>query len=153
MMTTAVPEPAVKTLNQLIEVCRDGQKGFETAAAAVKTLDVKQLLKSYATQRACFATELQSEVTRLGGQPQEAGSIEATLHRGWINIKSLLTGASDTAIVAECERGETAALDAYHAALKADLPEEARTVVARQLEHVQEARDRVHVLGEVRAKV
>ncbi len=152
-MASTAEEPVVKALNQLIEICRDGQKGFETAASAVKTLDVKHLLQSYATQRACFATELQTEVERLGGQPQAGGSIEATLHRGWINVKSLLTGASDAAIMAECERGEEAALSAYEAALQVDLPEEVRTIVVRQLDHIKEGRDRVRALEAVRAKV
>ena len=145
----ATNEEAVKALNQLIETCKDGENGFRTAAGGVRTPDLKQLFNSYASQRALFATELQSEVERLGGEPEEGGSMAATLHRGWMNIKSLVTGHDEAAIVSECERGEDVAVQAYEEALKADLPLEVKSVVTRQFDQVKEAHGRVRALGVV----
>lgn len=152
-MASNAHESAVEVLNQLIQVCRAGENGFQTAASAVKTLDVKELLKTYAAQRASFATELRCAVERLGGQPEEKHNFEALLHRGWINLKSVLTGGSDRAVLAECERGDASALEAYTAALQADLPEEVRSVVVRQSEHIKEACERVRALEACRARV
>ena len=140
------PEQAVKALNHLIETCKDGENGFRTAAGGVKRPDLKQLFGSYANQRGLFASELQGEVQRLGGKPETGGSVSAAVHRGWINIKSLVTGQDEAAIIAECEQGEDVALKVYEEALQADLPADIDVVVRRQLAQVREAHDRVRTL-------
>ena len=141
-----VSEQAVKALNHLIETCKDGENGFRTAAGGVTRPELKQLFDSYANQRGLFASELQGEVQRLGGKPETGGSVSAALHRGWINIKSLVTGRDEAAIIAECEQGEDVALKVYEEALQADLPADTDAVVRRQLAQVREAHDRVRAL-------
>jgi hypothetical protein len=49
-------------------------------------------------------------------------SVSGAMHRGWINIKSLVTGKDEAAIVAEAERGEDAAVAACEQALGGSLP-------------------------------
>ena len=137
---------AISTLNNLIETCRDGQNGFQTAAEGIRNSDLKTLFHTYAQQRAQFAGELQDEVRRLGGDPETSGSVAATLHRGWINIKSAVTGEDENAVISECERGEDAAVSNYRAALDADLPANVRALVERQFAHVKEAHDRIRSL-------
>jgi uncharacterized protein (TIGR02284 family) len=137
---------AISTLNNLIETCRDGQNGFQTAAEGIRNSDLKTLFHTYAQQRAQFAGELQDEVRRLGGDPETSGSVAATLHRGWINIKSAVTGEDENAVISECERGEDAAVSNYRAALDADLPANVRALVERQFTHVKEAHDRIRSL-------
>ncbi|HEY0080536.1 MAG TPA: PA2169 family four-helix-bundle protein [Pyrinomonadaceae bacterium] len=137
---------AISTLNNLIETCRDGQNGFQTAAEGVGNSDLKMLFHTYAQQRAQFLGELQDEVRRLGGEAETSGSIAASLHRGWINIKSAVTGEDENAVISECERGEDAAVSNYRAALDADLPANVRAIVERQYTHVKEAHDRIRSL-------
>jgi uncharacterized protein (TIGR02284 family) len=137
----------ISSLNNLIETCKDGQDGFKTAAEGVDRSDLKTLFYQYSQQRATFAGELQNEVRRLGGDPEKAGSVAASLHRGWIDIKSAVTGHDDNAVIAECERGEDSAVSNYKDALKdASLPADVRTLVERQYAAVQEAHDRVRAL-------
>jgi uncharacterized protein (TIGR02284 family) len=142
----------IKILNHLIEIGKDGANGYATAAGAVKTPELKQLFTSYAHQRALFATELQAEVQRLGGTPEQAGTVAATLHRGWMNLKSLVTGHDEAALIAECDRSEAVAVKAYEEALKAPLPAEVKSVVQRQFEQVQEAHARIRALETVASK-
>lgn len=142
----ASPDPVTETLNELIATCKDGENGFRAAADGVKSADLKALFNTYSAQRALFATELQAEVQRRGGLPEEGGSLAASLHRGWMNIKSLVTGHDDAAITTECERGEDVAVKTYEEALQADLPDDLRAVVRRQFEQVKEAHDRVRAL-------
>jgi uncharacterized protein (TIGR02284 family) len=139
-------EEVISTLNNLIETCRDGQNGFQTAAEGVRRSELKTLFHSYSQQRARFVGELQDEVRRLGGDPEDTGSVAATLHRGWIDIKSAVTGQDDGAILSECERGEDSAVANYRAALDTDLPANVRTIVERQFGEVKEAHDRVRSL-------
>ncbi len=136
----------VLTLNGLIETLKDGENGFRTAAEGVKRSDLKTLFLQYAQQRAQFSSELQSEVRRLGGDSETTGSVAATLHRGWINIKSMVAGNEDSAMLAECERGEDSAVKNYQDAMKASLPSDVQTAVQRQYTQIKEAHDRVRDL-------
>lgn len=139
-------DAVISTLNNLIETCRDGQNGFQSAAEGVKDSELKQLFYKYSQQRAGFVGELQGEVRRLGGDPENSGSVAAALHRGWIDIKSAVTGGDDKAIIAECERGEDSAVSNYREALDADLPAAIRSVVERQSTEVKKAHDQVRSL-------
>ncbi len=136
----------VSTLNSLIETCRDGQEGFRAAAEGVKSAELRELFRRYSEQRAGFAGELQDEVRRLGGEPEQTGSLVASLHRGWMGLRAALEGDDDHAIVSECERGEDVALETYRAALGTDMPASARSMVERQFAEVKEAHERVRAL-------
>ena len=139
----------ISTLNNLIETCKDGQNGFQTAADGVKNAELKTLFHTYGQQRAQFAGELQAEVRRLGGDPEQTGSVAATLHRGWINIKSAVTGEDEAAVISECERGEDSAVRNYQEAINAGLPADVRAIVERQYTEVKEAHERIRALERV----
>src|SRR5436853_5241460 len=139
-------DSVISTLNNLVETCKDGQNGFREAADGVKNGDLKTLFLAYSQQRAQFAGELQNEVLRLGGDPETTGSVAATLHRGWIDIKSAVTGGDEGAIISECERGEDSAVSNYRDALDKDLPANVRSIVERQFASVKQAHDRIRSL-------
>ena len=136
----------ISTLNNLIETCKDGENGFRTAADGVKNSELRTLFLTYSQQRARFAAELQAEVRNLGGDPENTGSVAATLHRGWINIKSTVTGEDEGAIISECERGEDSAVRNYKDALSESLPANVLSIVQRQYTDVKEAHDRIRAL-------
>ena len=139
-------EEVIRTLNSLIETCRDGQEGFKTAAEGVRSAELKELFHAYSRQRGAFVGELQDEVRRMGGEPEDSGSVSAALHRGWMGLKAALTGGDDNAVVSECERGEDAALAEYRAALGADMPANVRALVEREFAEVKEAHQRIRTL-------
>ncbi|HTI36217.1 MAG TPA: PA2169 family four-helix-bundle protein [Vicinamibacterales bacterium] len=142
---------AVSTLNNLIQTCHDGQNGFKTAAESVKDIHVKGLFERFSRQRAEMARELETEVRKLGGTPSTSGSVSGTLHHGWMNIKSIVTGGDDSAIIAEAERGEDAAKDAFATALKEALPAGARELIEQQAAIVKAAHDEVRALDKTHA--
>ena len=133
----------ISVLNNLIETVKDGEQGFKTAAEGLKDSQTKALFSEYSHQRSQMARELQDEVRRLGGDPEKAGSVAGAVHRGWIDIKSVVTGKDDHAIVAEAERGEDVAKNAFEEALKESLPLTTQTLVQQQSLKVREAHDRV----------
>jgi len=136
----------ISTLNNLIQTCRDGEEGFRTAVEGVRSPELKELFHDYSRQRASFASELRDEVRRLGGEAAEGGSITGSFHRGWMGLKSSLTGEDEQAVIGECERGEDSALAAYRAALGVDLPASVRSMVERQFAEVKEAHQRIRNL-------
>ena len=142
----ASTEQVISTLNSLVETSRDGQEGFKTAAEGVRNEELKKLFYFYSQQRASFAGELQYEVRRLGGDPEQSGSAAASLHRGWMDIRAAVTGGEESAVLAECERGEDSALSNYRAALSADLPANVREIIERQFAEVKEAHNRIRNL-------
>jgi uncharacterized protein (TIGR02284 family) len=139
-------DAVISTLNGLIETCKDGQNGFKEAAEGVERSDLKSLFYEFAQQRAQFAGELQSLVSQLGGDPENSGSTLAALHRGWIDIKSIVTGKDEEAILNECERGEDSAKNNYKAALETQLPANVMETVQTQYTSVKSAHDRVKAL-------
>jgi len=136
----------VSTLNELIETCKDGQEGFKQAAEGVERSDLKSLFYEFSQQRSQFAGELQSLVQSLGGDPENTGSVAAAIHRGWINIKSAVTGKDEAAVLNECERGEDSAKNAYKNALEEALPANIMETIQTQYVAVQAAHDRVKAL-------
>jgi uncharacterized protein (TIGR02284 family) len=136
----------ISTLNDLIETCKDGQEGFRQAAEGVKNSELKTLFLTYSQQRAQFAGELQNEVERLGGDPETTSSTAGALHRGWINIKSAVTGEDEGAVISECERGEDSAVSTYESALEKELPGHLRELIERQFAEVKQAHDRIRSL-------
>jgi len=142
-------EPVIVVLIRLIETCKDGVNGYQTAARCVTNPDLKALFRSYAQQRDRYAAELQNEVLRLAGTLEKRPSLSGSLWRAWTNIKSLLNGGSDHAVMAECERGEDAARGAYQEALTHPLPPHVHALIERQFAGIKEAHDRVHSLDAV----
>lgn len=139
-------DKVISTLNSLIETCKDGQEGFRTAAEAITQMDVRSQFERFGRERAQCAAELQTEVRRLGGDPEKTSSMAGSLHRGWINMKSLVTGKDEAAVIAEAERGEDVAVKYYQEALAAGLPAEVQSIVQRQFTQVKAAHDRVRQL-------
>jgi uncharacterized protein (TIGR02284 family) len=137
-------DKAISCLNNLIETNRDGQNGFKEAAENVKNSELKSFFNQASLDRARFVGELQQEVRRLGGDPENTGSTSAALHRVWIDLKGTFTGKNDESILSECERGEDSAVDAYKDALKdQNLPTDIRALVEKQFSSVKQSHDQV----------
>lgn len=135
-------------LNDLIETCKDSQRGFHDAAEKIKDREIHSLFLKFYLQRAEFAGELQAEVTRDGGEPAESGTAAGAIHRGWIGLKTALAADSDHEILVEAERGEEAAVKNYIAALRKHLPADIEAIVSRQFRIVQETHKTVQDLLE-----
>lgn len=123
---------ATAVLNHLIETAKDGADGYRAASEDVKDPALKQTFARLATERAQYVRELQPLVAAQGDAPRDSGSAIAAVHRGWINLKSVVTGRDDAAILAECQRGDENAVKAYDEAMTAALPAAAAEVVRRQ---------------------
>src|SRR3972149_5482212 len=119
---TAADERSIATLQILIATCKDAEQGYDAAAQAMDDPALKTLFERLAQQRAQFVDTLETEVGRLGGAHAAGGSVTGATFRGWLNIRTAVTGGDDGAILSECERGEDAGLENYKLALKAGLP-------------------------------
>ncbi|MDF7811443.1 PA2169 family four-helix-bundle protein [Hymenobacter sp. YC55] len=136
----AITGDIARAYNDLVEINKTAAKGYQEAAEGASSGELKANLSKFSQQRAQFASELTQHAQQFGINPEEGNTIEglaadaaAAVHRGWINIKSAITGQDDAAILGECETGDATALQAYETALKsAELPAEARSVIQQQ---------------------
>ena len=146
-------DDVISKLNGLIETCKDGQNGFKTASEGIERSELKTIFYEFSQQRSEFSGVLQELVRSLGGDPEKSGSISAAIHRGWIDIKSAVTGKNEESILNECERGEDYAKEAYADALKANLPANIADVVSQQSHAILAAHNRIKSLrNEANAK-
>jgi uncharacterized protein (TIGR02284 family) len=137
---------AISVLEELIETCKDGQKGYLEAATHVKRSDLRTFFNEQSLERARFAGELDAELIRLGkGDKKVSGSVAGTLHRAWVDTKVSL-GGGDKTVLDWLEHGEDRAKDAYQKAVTADLPENVAQIVRRQAASVLAAHDKVKSL-------
>ena len=139
------PDQMTSTLNSLIELNRDGQKGYQEAADKIGTSQIKEFCSKQSLARARFVGELQPQVRSLGGEPEKTGSVAAAVHRGWIDLTSTL-GGGDHAILIATETGEDYAIGEYKKALDENLSAPVRKIVERQLQSVKRAHDKVKAM-------
>lgn len=130
-------------LHHLIDLCRDGERGFRAAADHVSDPTLKSLFTDLATERMRFAEALLPHLQRLGGPPDADGTSAGRLHRQWMVLKGFVPGRHDHKIIAEAERGEHAALDAYEEALNGMLPPTVSELIEAQREAIMKATDRI----------
>ena len=137
---------AINVVENLIETCKDGQKGYQDAAEHVKRSDLKTYFNEQSLERSRFAGELEAELVRLGKPDKKvSGSASAAMHRAWIDTKVAL-GGGDKTILESVEKGEDDAKDTYNKALTGSLPGNLMEIVRRQAASVQRAHDKVKML-------
>lgn len=137
----------IRTLNELIIVSRDGERGFRACAAHVRSERLRALFTDRAHSCAQAAEELEKMVRELGGELTTEPGTFGALHRRWMDVRAIFSGSDDATIVAECERGEDYALESYRNALDDHLPDPVRRIVLQQFEGVMNNYDQIRILG------
>ncbi len=136
----------VSVLNSLIETTLDSMKGFSDAAEDSNGAHT-QFFREMAGERSACASELQSRVTALGGDPEAHSSYTAAAHRGFMNLKETLMGSDERAVIEEVERGEDYIKGKYEAALQdSELSSETRQAIEQGYASVRKGHDRASAL-------
>ena len=151
----ATTEKSTGTLNDLIEINNDRVAGFEKAIADIKedNADLKHLFQDYAAQSRQFGEELTGLVANEGGSAETGTSTGGTLHRAWIDVKSVFGAADREGILNEAERGEDAIKKAYKDALTdGELSANAVATVTAQAQEIQASHDHIKALRDASNK-
>src|ERR1700722_8165120 len=111
VMETATQDVEV-AVNRLIEICREGQQGFQAAARAVQVPQLRAELEEYGRQRAEFCAALENALGDSGLRPTSYAAIPGVLRRGWMNLNGAIGEPVQTVLTA-CERGDDAARQTY----------------------------------------
>jgi uncharacterized protein (TIGR02284 family) len=94
------------TLNDLIATTFDSVDGYREAGKNSESTRFVALFNARAVEREAVIAALRGEVTRLGSEPEDDGTVLGSAHRMFLNLKSVVTGRDDKAIIAEVEQGE-----------------------------------------------
>lgn len=139
-------EDHIKLVNGLVETTIDSADGYEEAAKDADSTRYKDLFTRRAQERRSIASELQSEVRRLGGEPKDDGTILAAAHRVFVNLKDSLT-KGDEAVVNEVEAGEDHIKGKYEKALQdTDVEPQTRAVIEKAWTSVKSGHDQMRDL-------
>lgn len=146
-MTTT--ENTIDILSDLIEINNDRVAGFEKVLADIddSNVDLKTLFQKYATQSRAFSQELTALSAQRGGEAETGKSASGTLHRVWIDVKSIFGGSDRKSILNEAERGEDAIKHAYETALnEGGLSGEVLKKVTEQSREIHQAHNSIRAL-------
>jgi uncharacterized protein (TIGR02284 family) len=137
----------VGELNKLVVINIDRSEGYEKAMAEVDDADLKILFSKCSLQSKKFNSELQSEINKMGGKPEQGTTQSGKFYRAWMDIKSVLTGRDKKKILGSCEFGEDVARDTYKEVL-ADpkIPTAIHHLIRTQLGEISSAHDEVRRL-------
>ena len=110
-----INEKLTEVLNDLIRVNNDRAEGYVNASEEVKSIDIdlRATFNKMADQSRKFATELTTEVVKLGGEPATGTTASGKIHRAWMDVKATFSGKDRYSILSSCESGEDAAQKAY----------------------------------------
>lgn len=132
----------IRTLNSLIATLIDSVDGYSESAKDVNSPRFSELFLARANERRDVSEQLRAQVTRLGGNPEDDGTILAAAHRAFINLKSAVATRDDKAVVAEVERGEDRLKAKFEDALRDhDLSAATRETIRAVWPSVQQGHD------------
>jgi len=140
---SAEKKKVLATLDNLIATCKDGESGYRSAAEDIDAPELTELFTAFQKERAAFAAELLEAAHKEETVEERDGGFLAKVHRGWMNLKAAISRRDVSTVVRECERGESAALKDYEAALLQPLPPKVKALVEQQYMKVTEARARI----------
>lgn len=137
-------------LNDILEKHIDANKGFEKAVDNTKNSMLAGYFKSKAAERSGFITDLRAELAHYGGKFKESGSVAASVHRGWMDVKALFSSDDDESMLEEAIRGEKAALKEYDEALEpGELPETTAILLRKQRDGINAGLQKIKSLEDL----
>lgn len=140
----------IDELNDLLTRNYDAEKGFALAAEEVKDQALQDFFKVYSKQRNKFGHDIKDQIVALGGKVDKGTSIAGDIHRGWMDLKGLLTGHDEDAIINECIRGESVALEDYKRVMEDEsLDKDTRILVRSHHTKIQEAVSKIKELHQI----
>jgi len=146
------PSPEAATLDELLYFVNDRIAGYERAVAESHDAELRGYYKQLVSQSQQFATDLNTYLTREGGERETSTTLKGKLYRAWMDAKALVTERDEKAILGANIYGEEWALKAYQEALADQtLTGVMRQAVERQYALSQKTYDRLKKLEENQA--
>jgi uncharacterized protein (TIGR02284 family) len=132
----------ISVLNSLIETTIDSVDGYRRSAQEATNSRFSSAFLERAGEREQIVSKLRDQVRKLGGNPEDDGSVLAAAHRAFLSLRDKVTGSDDEAVIAEVDHGETYLNGKWETALKdGGLSQETRSLIQQCYDSVREGRD------------
>jgi uncharacterized protein (TIGR02284 family) len=95
----------IDTLNNLIETVIDSADGYQHAIKETETSRFSDIFARRGAERQMLTEQLQAQVRALGGSPEDDGTLLASAHRMFLNLRHAVAGG-DQAVIDDVEAGE-----------------------------------------------
>lgn len=147
--TTTTTKETIEVLNDLVAINNDRITGYEKAIDETKAADsdLKSLFTSMIDESRKIRLELAGEVQSLGGEYDRGTTASGKLYRAWMDVRAVFSGHDRHAVLANCERGEDAAQNAYKEALNDNnVPAYIRTMLETQKQKLRASHDKIKAM-------
>lgn len=129
------------SLNDLIEIARDGGDFYTEAAGKVEDRELSSLFTQMATHKRDLVSGLSADVVATGGEPAEHGTLVGTMAQAYANVRAAL-GDTNYEYVAQLEEAEDRLLGAFKDTIgDNDTPAAAKASAQKFLPRVVECHD------------
>ena len=133
----------ISVLNSLIETTIDSVDGYRRSAQEATNSRFSGEFLERASEREQVVSQLRDQVRKLGGNPEDDGSVLAAAHRAFLSLRDKITGSDDAAVIAEVDHGESYLNGKWETALRDDrLSAETRSLVQTAYQSVREGHER-----------
>jgi uncharacterized protein (TIGR02284 family) len=133
----------ISVLNSLIETTIDSVDGYRHSATETSNNRFSEAFRNWSRDREEVVSKLRDEVRRLGGTPEDDGSLLGKMHRRFLSLRDAITGRDDQAVIAEVDRGESYLDEKWQTALNDDqLSPETRDIIRSCYDSVRSGRQR-----------
>ena len=140
-------EHDISVVNSLITTTIDSANGFERSAEDADVPQFVEMFRSFAGERRQVVGMLQEHVRKLGGTPNDDGSLKADLHRRFVDLRDAISKGGDKEVIEEVERGEDYIKGKYDTALAdTQLSAETQAVLREAYQSVRAGHDRASAL-------
>lgn len=134
------------TLNELIEVTRDGQRFYEEASDQIGDETLRTLFLRLVESRRELIDELSTHVAWLGESPAAGGTIGGTLRTLYGELRAGVATDRSAAFVAQLEKAEDRLMHAFEHALEHDGDRSVRAILSRHFPKVRAMHDEMRNL-------
>ena len=126
------------SLNDLIEIARDGGDFYTEAAGKVQDTELSSLFNQMANHKRDIVAGLSADVAATGGKPAEHGTIVGTMQQAYGEVRAAL-GDTNYGYVAQLEEAEDRLLSAFKDTISgSDTPAAAKMAAEKYMPRVVE---------------
>ncbi len=126
------------SLNDLIEIARDGGDFYTEAASKVENPELSALFGQMATHKRDIVAGLSADVAATGGTPAEHGTMVGSMHQAYANVRVAL-GDANYEYVSQLEETEDRLLAAFRDTISdSDTPAAAKLAAEKHMPRVVE---------------
>ena len=125
-------------LGEILEKNMDAHKGYSKAAEKAESPGLKRYFEMKSKEREEFNMALKARIKSAYADFDDSPSAAGSIHRTWMDLKSIFSADDDEAMLEESVRGDKAALKEYDDVLEEEaLPLNLRDLLLQQRSRIK----------------